>query len=566
MATDAALGRTPRAMAGRDALMEQLVADGHRHLFGNPGTTELGFLDALHHHRALDYVVALNEPVAVGMADGYARATGRPAFVQLHVAAGLGNALGMLYNAAQARTPLVVYAGQASTRVRAQDPILGGDLVEMARPVCKWAVEATHADDLPRLLRRASKVAAESPPGPVLVSIPMNALEDEGTVVVAPTTHTRRPGAAAPDDLAALAAVLLAAERPVILVGDGLLPAAGDPAVTALAEHLAAPILGAGWASEPVVDAGHPLWIGAFNNDPVPAAREAYSGADVLLHLGAPADPPAFDARPHEQRPARVLQVDLDLAELSKNAPADVAVAADPARTAGALLALLREAPARPALAASREERRDAVVAEVAAEEARRLVVSDDARHQVPIAGPRLAEALAVALPDDAVVFDESLSIRPWVARRLARRPGSYFRARGSGIGVGMPGAVGVQLGLPDRPVVGLVADGSSLYSFPAVWTAAHHRVPVTWVIVNNRSYRTLKVNALAHLGSVEVAASIPGTELGDPPIAFDGLAAALGVASFRADEPDALEDVLEQALQVPGPSLVEVVIDGSFP
>ena len=198
MAIDAAVGREPRLMAGRDALMEQLVIDGHRHLFGNPGTTELGFLDALHRHRELDYIVALNEPVAVGLADGYARATRRPAFVQLHVAAGLGNAIGMLYNAAQARTPLVVYAGQASTRVRAQEPILGGDLVEMARPVCKWAVEASHADDLPRLLRRASKVAAEPPQGPVLLSIPMNALKDQGSVVVTPPPIRVTPAARHP--------------------------------------------------------------------------------------------------------------------------------------------------------------------------------------------------------------------------------------------------------------------------------------------------------------------------------------------------------------------------------
>ena len=358
---------------------------------------------------------------------------------------------------------------------------------------------------------------------------------------------------------------MTAAERPLILVGDGLLTSPGAPAVVALAEQLGAPMMGAGWVGEPIVPADHPLWIGSFNNDPVPAAREAYRTADVLLHLGAPADPPAFDSRSHEQRAARVLQVDLDVVELSKNAPAEIAIAADPEQTAGAVLALAREADDAGA-ALRRMEHRDQVLEAVSAQEAGRLEVGEDVRAQVPIAGSRLAEALEIALPDDAVVFDESLSARPWIARRLARRPGSYFRARGSGIGVGMPGAVGVQLGLPDRPVVGLVADGSSLYSFPAVWTAAHHRVPVTWVICNNRSYRTLKANALAHLGSVEVAANIPGTELGDPAIAFDGLAAALGAASYRVEAPDVLEEVVQQAVQEPGPSLVEVVIDGRFP
>lgn len=551
-------------VTGRDAMLRQLLADDTRYVFGNPGTTEIGFLDGLHDYPQLELVLALHEGVAVSAADGYARATRRPAFVQLHTAPGLGNGLGMLHNAAQARTPLVVYAGNASSREAADEPILWGDLVGMARPVCKWAVQVEHPDDVARVLRRATKVAAEPPAGPVLLSIPMNVLEESGQAQVRPTSHGRTSVVPAAGDLDRLATILLSARRVALVIGDGLIGGGAGSSVADLATMLGAPIFGGGWASEPVLEPGHPLWAGTFNTGATRAAKAAYLAADLVVFLGAPAGPPAFDNRPVPAPGIQTVQIGLVPGDLAKTAPVDLAIAADPAATCAVLVDRVRALMEEPARIRARAEA-DRLAVQLRDGEAEFWARAAAERDAVPIAASHLANTLGEVLPPEAVVFDESLSVRPFTARRLARRPGSYFRAPGSGIGSGLPGAIGVQLATPSRPAVGLVADGCAMYASPALWTAAHHDIPVTWVVCNNRSYRTLKSNGLAHL-SPDAAAAIPGTDLGDPPIAFHQLAEAMGVRGRLVEQPGDLADALTEAVRHPGPALVEVVIDGTFP
>ena len=170
-------------------MLEQLLAEGVRYIFGNPGTTEQAFMDALQDYPQLEYILALHEGVATGIADGYARASGRPAFLQLHITPGLGNALGMLYNSYRTHTPLVVYAGQHPQKGGSQEPILAGDVVRLAEPLTKWAVEAQDAYEVPILLRRAFKLAMEPPRGPVFVSVPTNVMDEEADVVITPSTR-----------------------------------------------------------------------------------------------------------------------------------------------------------------------------------------------------------------------------------------------------------------------------------------------------------------------------------------------------------------------------------------
>src|ERR1700741_2785090 len=177
-------------MSGKRAMMEQLVADGVRHIFGNPGTTEQGFMDILQDYPQVEFMLALHEGVAVSMADAYARLTRRPAFVELHIAPGLGNALGMMHNARIGKTPLVVFAGQSPSDILLQEPHLSGPLGEMARPIAKWSAQVEHAHDIPRAVRRAFKIAAEPPQGPVFLALPMDVLDAEAEVDIAPTTYT----------------------------------------------------------------------------------------------------------------------------------------------------------------------------------------------------------------------------------------------------------------------------------------------------------------------------------------------------------------------------------------
>src|SRR3990172_9182947 len=227
-------------LTGRYDLVDQLIADGVSHVFGNPGTTEEAFMDVLQDYPRLQYVLALHESVAAGIADGYARASGRPSFLQLHINPGLGNAIGTLYNSYRTRTPMVVYAGQHPQRGGSQDPILAGDLVRMAEPVTKWSAHVEDAAELPGLLRRAFKVAMEPPRGPVFLSVPMNVMDEEAEVEITPTAYTNTRVRPDPEGIERVAEVLAAAQSPLIICGDGVATSGAVPELVRLAEALGA--------------------------------------------------------------------------------------------------------------------------------------------------------------------------------------------------------------------------------------------------------------------------------------------------------------------------------------
>jgi thiamine pyrophosphate-dependent acetolactate synthase large subunit-like protein len=552
-------------MPGKQALIEQLIADGTRYVFGNPGTTEQGFMDALQDYPQLEFILALHEGVAVGVADAYARATRKPAFVELHIAPGLGNAMGMLYDAARGHSPLIVYAGQSDTHSLDQEPLLSGDLVRMAEPLCKWAVEAKHAHDVPMLLRRAMKVAADPPPGPVFLSLPLDVLDQTAEMRIAPTSYTRTRSRPDAETLREAAAMLAGARHPVIVVGDGVAISGAQDEVGAIASLLGAPI-NAGYASEMNLPAGHPLAGLPLNVVSGAAVRSSLEAADVILIVGTPVFRTIFPAQvgplPEE---ARVIQIDLDTWELAKNAPVELALAADPRTTLAELLPLIEQLMT----AEQREEAqtRGAAFAEQRrAAEARLRGQDEKRRDQMPIAVTRLMQVIGEALPPNAAIFDESVTSGVPLQRYLRLEPGGYFRARGGGLGPGMPGTVGLKLAYPDRPVVGIVADGSAMYTITALWTAAHHKIPVTWVIVNNSSYRILKLNLQDYLGESGAKRRFMHTDLHDPPIGYDRLAESMGVWGRRVERPEDLGDALREAMAQPGPSLLDVVVDPAVP
>src|SRR5438105_13611638 len=229
------LTNVPR-LTGKRALLEQLIADDVTYIFGNPGTTEQGFMDILQDYPQVQFMLALHEGVAVSMADAFARVSRRPAFVELHITPGLGNGMGMMHNARIGKSPLVVFAGQSPSDVLLQEPHLSGPLVDMARPIAKWSAQVEHAHDVPRALRRAFKIAMEPPQGPVFLALPMDVLDAEAEMDIAPTTYTNwraRPDAAG---LAEVADQLANARRPMIMVGDPVALAEAQTEVADVAE------------------------------------------------------------------------------------------------------------------------------------------------------------------------------------------------------------------------------------------------------------------------------------------------------------------------------------------
>ncbi|HLJ60234.1 MAG TPA: thiamine pyrophosphate-binding protein [bacterium] len=546
-------------ITGKRALLEQLVADGVRYIFGNPGTTEQGFMDLLQDYPQVEFILCLHEGVAIGMADAFARATRKPAFVELHIAPGLGNAVGMLFNAKVGRSPLVVYVGQSASRALFQEPLLSGDLVEIAAPVTKWSYEITHAADVPQAVRRAMKIAEEAPQGPTVLSIPIDVLDEDAEVSIQPTSYTRwraHPDPAAMDEAAEL---LAASRRPMIVTGDGIALSNGQEHVTRLAELLGAPIY-QGYTTEVNVDANHPLVIGTlpFTNAAAPEfTSRVLARHDVVLALGVPLFRYIFP-RPGDLVPAatKVIQIDLDGWEIGKNVPGALGIKAD---CAAALLALLERLESR--APAGAVERAAAIAAE--GSQKRETVLANDRKTWTnqPISVARLMSELADVVPADAVIFDEAITSSTVLQRYVAPRPGRYFRARGGGLGPGLPGALGVKLAMPERPVVGVVADGSAMYSVSAFWTAAHHRIPVTWVVCNNASYRILKENIMDYLGPRHADRKFVAMDLTDPPLRYDRIAESMGVRGRRVERPEDLRPALEEALGSGAPAVVDVAI-----
>lgn len=556
-------GNPPYAarLQGKHAFLQQLVADGVRYIFGNPGTTEQAFMDALQDYPQLEFILCLHESVAISMADMYARATRKPAFVLLHIAPGLGNAAGMLFNANASHTSLVVLVGQSGSDVLFQEPLLSGDLVAIAEPLTKWAYEITHAADVPQVIRRAFKVADEAPQGPVVLSLPLDVADEEADVSIQPTTYTRwrvHPDPAAVEEAAAL---LAGSQRPVLLVGDGVALSDAQEQVARLAELLGAPIY-EGYSSDVNTLPGHPLARGILPRRSASApefTRRILAQHDVMLALGTPLFRFIFP-RPEAVVPTdmKVIQVDLDGWEIGKSVPGVLGIKGDCRATVEQLLQSLQgRAPAGAA------ERCEAISAEGRSKREQALADDRPRWETTPISTARLMGELAAVLPPDSIICDEAITSGAMLERYVKPRPGHYFRARGGGIGPGLPGTLGVKLAFPDKPVIGVIADGSAMFTITALWTAAHHRIPVTWVICNNASYRILKENLVDYLGPQAAGRQFVALDLTEPELRFDRIAESFGVHGRRVERPEDLRPALEEALALGAPAVVDVAIDG---
>jgi benzoylformate decarboxylase len=331
-------------MRGRRVLMESLVLHGVRHIFGNPGTTETPLLDSLPAYPQIEYVMALHEGVAIGAASFYAQASGRAAFANLHVAPGLGNAIGALYGALKANSPVVVTAGQQDTRMRLTNPLLSHDLVAMAEPVCKWSVQVERADEIAPILRRAFKVATDQPGGPVFVSLPIDVLEQETSVDAIGPDRLWRSAQADPKGIEEVASLLLKSASPVIIAGDDVARSGAGDGLVALAETIGASVWCEGLRHHASFPTGHPNYRQALPGDAT-QAREALGDADLVLLLGGPFfEDIWYAAGSHFPAGAVVVQIEESHAQLAFNQRLDAGIVGE---IAGSLVSLTGAVRAR---------------------------------------------------------------------------------------------------------------------------------------------------------------------------------------------------------------------------
>jgi benzoylformate decarboxylase len=510
-------------------------------IFGNPGSTELPMLADFPDD--FTYVLGLQEAVVVGMADGFAQATGRVAHVNLHTAPGVGNAMGALLNAQANKSPLLVTAGQqVRPYLTMQANLTNVRAVEVPQPYVKWAFEPPRAQDVPAALARATHIAGLPPAGPAFVSLPMDdwgaEIDDDATALVLARSVSGRAGAA-PDAVASLAGRLRAARAPVMVAGPGIDAAGAWDDAVALAERLALPV----WATPAPgggrlgFPEGHPLFRGVLPPAIGPAG-EVLSAYDLVFVVGSS----VFPYYPYLAGPA--LKDGTELVALTNDgdeaarAPAGDAVVADVALTLHALL----EALDGVAVDRVPPPRLDPPPAAGDADPETGLMDAGDA-----------CGVLASVLPEDAVVVLEAPSATMALRNRLRiSRPGSYYFGAAGGLGFGLSAALGVQLADRSRRVVCVLGEGSAQYAITGFWTAAAYGLPVTFLVLRNQEYSILK-----WFSGLEGVTGAPGLDLRKLDVA--ATAASYGVAGRHVQGRDALHGALLEALADEAPRVVEV-------
>jgi benzoylformate decarboxylase len=513
---------------------ELLRTHGMTTVFGNPGSNELPFLSQF--PSDFRYILGLHEGVVLGMADGYAQATGRPVLVNVHSAAGLGNAMGMLVNATISHTPLVVMAGQQTRAMIALEAQLTNvDATQLPRPLVKWSVEPPRPQDVPAALARAIHTAMLPPRGPVFVSVPYDdwTAPAEDSVDLLMERRVTSGGAVTSATIESLAARLANARNPVLVLGAEVDEPGAFRAAVQLAEASRIPVWIAPSPSRCPFPTIHPLFRGVLPFA-IDRLAEKLTG-DLILVFGAPV------FRYHEYLPgaylpegAQLVAVTSDPAEAAR-APFGEAIVADPHLVLCQLAAAV--APSERPLPQPRLRPEPATV------------------RTVPLIPETVFDVLNEVKPDEAVIVNESTSNTEsfWQRIGMDRARSFYFPAAGA-LGFGIPAAVGVQLAEPGRPVIGVIGDGSANYAITGLWSAAHYRVPATFVILRNDEYGVLKWFA----GAMK-ATGLPVMDL--PGIDYCAIAQGYGVRAVRIASRDELAAALVRSVASDSPSLIEVPI-----
>ena len=547
---------------GRQAFVELLISEGVTHLFGNPGTTELPIMQALPDYPGLKFILGLQESVVMGMADGYARASRQLTAANVHVAPGLGNAMGALYNAKFSGSPVILTAGQQEQGHGLLEPLLYDDLTSMAAPLVKWSIEVTRLQDLPRIMRRAAKIAMTPPTGPVFISLPGDILNEIAEIDMGQSVridHRVRPS---DKSLDALANALLSAKNPVIISGQELSSQQAFVDASALASLLGAGVFQESVPFSATFPTSHPQYLGMLTRSQE-NVRKTLDPFDLVLCLGADLLRMSVYS-PVEPLPnhSRVLHLSERSWELGKNYRTELALQANVCETLDVLLPLLRSR-------IDTKYKEQAQIRAKALEQQNWAVTRNKLTTQVltqssirPMSASTFVMHITNQLTPDVIVVEEALTSTQSLPQYLHQHyPDSFFGLASGGLGFAIPGAVGVSMAKPGRPVVAIVGDGSAMYGIQGLWTAAHFKLPITYVIANNMGYRIIKERLVSMQGSDRFI----GMDMNDPAINYCQLAQSMGMGSIKVSDPADLDAALKAGIKSGKPNLIEVVVSNGF-
>lgn len=539
---------------GNEKLIEQLLAEECYYMFGNPGTVEQGFLDAMGKYQAFHYITCLQESIAVAMADGYARKTGKPAVVQLHSGVGLGNGIGMLYQAMRGHSPLVVLAGEAGIKYDAMDAQMACNLTEMARTVTKWRGRVLHKDSLLRMVRRAVKIAMTPPMGPVFLALPLDILDEVNQEPVYPSVKINTNTIPARwEDSQTAADFLMEAESPMLIIGDGISFSNGQKEVEHLAEMIGAEVYGAD-TSLVNFDRSSYLYQGDLGHMFGDSSREKVRSADVVLIAGTYVFPEVFPCIENPFREdAKIIHIDLNTYEIGKNYEVTIGIGADPSSTIRSIADMVKEEQ-------SERQKYQAANRKKRMEQKRKI---QEKKWKEEDIFSQFCKILKERKKENLILFDEALTASEIVNHYFpCQKPGTFYQTRGGSLGVGIPGAMGIKLAAPEQTVIGFTGDGGSMYTIQALQTAARYQIGAKFVIINNGDYRLLKNNMDAYWKEEQIPPhGYPNCFNLEPAIDFVKLAESMNVKARMLSDSQQAEEIVRWLLEDDSPALVEIKI-----
>jgi benzoylformate decarboxylase len=524
-----------KSVSVKDATFGLLRAFGIKKVFGNPGSTELPFLSDWPDD--IDYVLGLQEASVVGMADGYAQATRNAGFVNLHSAAGVGHALGNIFNAYRNQTPMVISAGQQARAIMPLQPFLFSErATEFPQPYVKYAIEPARPEDVPAAIARAYYTAMQPPCGPTFVSVPI----DDWTHATSPVEARQVSRELGPDpsSMKALVAAFAESKSPALVVGPGVDRAQAVDLMVEVAEKAKAAVWVSPFSARCSFPERHPQFAGFLHASPGQLS-DALREHDLVVVVGAPVF--TFHVEGH--------------ASIFDGATAIFQITDDPTAAAVTPRGTSIVATMKPALSMLLELLPESKRAAPAGR-----VLSPAPKGGDPIPVEYLLHTLSNAMPDNAVLVEEVPSHRPAMQKFMPMRgQDSFYTMASGGLGYSLPAAVGMALGRGDVRTVCLIGDGSAMYSIQALWTAAQRKLPLTVVVINNSGY-----GAMRSFSQVMQVRNVPGLDI--PGLDFVKLAQGHGCDAMRVTKSSELAPALKHALAHDGTSLVEVTVDSAVP
>ena len=553
-------------MTGRKALFESLKLQGVEYIFGNPGTSESPIMHELQFHPEFKYVLVFQEGVAIGMADAYSRATGKPAFVNLHIETGLGNAVSLMHNAKEGGSQIVLSAGNLDVREYDRGRT---DLVEMVEQFTKFSGEASHPDQVFGLINRAFHESATPPTGPAFVSFSANSLDDIGNYEFFPPSPLTYENRASTKTITNAISALKNAKNPVFIVGDRISQSLAWKEIVELSNISGAAVYASSY-SEMNFPNDHPNYKGEIRLG-YPEGKNIMRQHDVVIGIGKLATGYWMFSNPSPsffEPKTTFIHIDVDSANLGSYLKTDIPILSDPKTALEEITNGLSDS--------IDGEYKESVSIRSKQYSIDKSKVKDDWNSRVaqkyninPISAERLMSDAVSVIPANSIIVNDAVTSGNSLMNSFTfNKPGSIYGGRGGALGWGMGGALGVQLANPDKKVIAFCGDGSALMTIQGLLTAAKDNIPITYVVCNNSIYRVLKVNMNFYRENIlklkDDNEQYLGMEFGNR-IDIHTIAKGMNVESWRIDDPKDIKPILSEAINSNKPSLLDVTIDGTL-